>query len=101
MITVKDAALFMGIDYYEGDEMVTNNLQRAVDSSLYRLQSSVGDNVLDYFEADPRVESLLLMYAEEDYDNHTGGNKQAAAQNYLRELYETQLRLELRRLFEN
>lgn len=101
MIEVKDAAQFMGIDYYEDDEAVTANLQRAVNSATYRLYSSVGDRVLEFFEADPRVDSLLLIYTEEDYDNHTGSNKQASAQNHLRELYETQLRLELRRLLDD
>lgn len=97
MITIADAAQFIGIDYYEDDPLVTANLQRAVDSSVYRLKSSVGEKILDHFATDPRVDSLMLIYAEEQYDNHTGSNKQASAQNHVRNLYEDQLRLELRR----
>ena len=37
------------------------------------------------------------MYAEESYDNHTGSAKADAAKRHLRDLYEEQLRLELRR----
>ena len=97
MITVKDAAQFMGIDYFEGDEMVTGNISRALSSAVYRLKSSVGDDILDYFNDDTRTDSLLCMYTEEEYDNHTTNSKQASAQNHLRDLYETQLRLELSR----
>lgn len=96
MITVYQAAQYMGIDYYD-DEMVTVNLQRAVDSAPYRLHSSVGEAVEQYMPGDPRIEELLLMYAEESYDNHTGSAKADAAKRHLRDLYEDQLRLELRR----
>lgn len=100
MITINDAARYMGIDYYQGDEMVTANLQRAIASASSRLHGSVGKDVENYLPGDPRIDELLLIYAEESYDNHPGSAKQASAQNHLRDLYETQLRLELRRVKE-
>ena len=96
MITVKDAAQFLGIDYFEDDEMVTSNITRALSSAKYRLKSAIGDDVLDYFSDYTRTDSLLCIYTEEEYDNHTSNSsKQTSAQNHLRDLYETQLRLEL------
>ncbi len=98
MITINDVALYIGIDYYQGDEMVTANLQRAVASAPYRLYSTVGRDVEELMPGDPRIEELLLMYAEESYDNRQGGSaKQDAAKRHLRDTYEDELRLELRR----
>lgn len=97
MITIEQVAQYIGIDYYQGDAMVTANLQRAVNSAPYRLHSSVGEGVEEAFPDDPRIEELLLMYAEESYDNRVGNAKQDAAKRHLRDLYEDQLRLELRR----
>ena len=41
MVTIHDAALYVGIDYLD-DEMTRANLQRALDSALYRLYGAVG-----------------------------------------------------------
>lgn len=94
MITIHDAAQHIGIDYL--DTMVTANLQKAVNSATYRLYGSVGRDVEEYLPDDPRIETLLLIYTEEAYDNHVGSAKQDAAKNHLRDLYELQLRLELK-----
>ena len=99
MVTINDAALYVGIDYLD-DEMTRANLQRALDSALYRLYGAVGRDVETYLEGDPRVDQLVLIYTEEGYDNHPGSAKQDAAKNHLRENLELQLRLELRTLKE-
>ena len=99
MVTIKDAAQHIGIDYLD-DEMTTANLQRALDSAIYRLYGSVGRDVETYMVGDPRIDQLVLIYTEEGYDNHPGSAKQDAAKNHLRDNLELQLRLELRTLKE-
>ena len=95
MVTINDAAQHIGIDYLD-DGMTAANLQRALDSAIYRLYGSVGRDVEKYLDGDPRVAQLVLIYTEEGYDNHPGSAKQDAAKNHLRDNLELQLRLELR-----
>ena len=99
MVTLNDAAQYLGIDYLD-DVMTVANLQRALDSAIYRLYGAVGRDVETYLEGDPRVDQLVLIYTEEAYDNHPGSVKQDAAKNHLRDNLELQLRLELRVLKE-
>ena len=100
MVTINDAAQHIGIDYLD-DGMTAANLQRALDSAIYRLYGAVGRDVETYLEGDPRVDQLVLIYTEEGYDNHPGSAKQDAAKNHLRDNLELQLRLELRTLRED
>ena len=95
MVTIREAAQHIGIDYLD-DGMTAANLQRALDSAIYRLYGSVGRDVENYLDGDPRVDQLVLIYTEEGYDNHPGSAKQDAAKNHLRDNLELQLRLELR-----
>ena len=99
MVTINQAAQHIGIDYLD-DEMVRANLQRALDSAIYRLYGAVGREAETYLASDPRVDQLILIYTEEGYDNHPGSAKQDAAKNHLRDNLELQLRLELRILKE-
>ena len=99
MVTIIEAAQHIGIDYLD-DAMTAANLQRALDSAIYRLYGSVGREVEIYMEGDPRIDQLVLIYTEEGYDNHPGSAKQDAAKNHLRDMLELQLRLELRTLKE-
>ena len=97
MVTINEAAQYIGIDYLD-DVMTVANLQRALDSAIYRLYGSVGRDVEEYLGNDPRVTQLVLIYTEEGYDNHPGSAKQDAAKNHLRDNLELQLLLELRTL---
>ena len=99
MVTIQSAAMHIGIDYLD-DEMTAANLQRALDSAIYRLFGAVGRDVEVYLDGDPRVDQLILIYTEEAYDNHPGSAKQDAAKNHLRDTLELQLLLELRALRE-
>ena len=99
MVTIHEAAQYLGIDYLD-DGMTSANLGRALDSAIYRLYGSVGRDVETYLGGDPRVDQLVLIYTEEAYDNHPGSAKQDAAKNHLRDNLELQLRLELRTLKE-
>ena len=94
MVTIHDAAQHIGIDYLD-DEMTQANLQRALDSAIYRLYGAVGRDVESHLDGDPRVDQLVLIYTEEGYDNHPGSAKQDAAKNHLRDNLELQLKLEL------
>lgn len=100
MVTINEAAQHIGIDYYLDDAATSANLQRALDSAIYRLYGAVGRDVETYLKSDPRVDQLVLIYTEEAYDNHPGSAKQDAAKNHLRDNLELQLRLELRTLRE-
>ena len=97
MVTIQSAAMYLGIDYLD-DGMTAANLQRALDSAIYRLYGAIGRDVEFYLEGDPRVDQLVLIYTEEAYDNHPGSAKQDAAKNHLRDTLELQLLLELRAL---
>ena len=99
MVTINEAAQHIGIDYLD-DGMTAANLQRALDTSIYRLYGAVGRDVETYLDGDPRVDQLVLIYTEEAYDNHPGSAKQDAAKNHLRDNLELQLRLELSALRE-
>ena len=99
MVTIHEAAQYLGIDYLD-DGMTSANLGRALDSAIYRLFGAVGRDVETYLGDDPRVTQLVLIYTEEAYDNHPGSAKQDAAKNHLRDNLELQLRLELRTLKE-
>lgn len=99
MVTIQSAAMYLGIDYLD-DGMTAANLQRALDSAIYRLFGAVGRDVEVYLDRDPRVDQLVLIYTEEAYDNHPGSAKQDAAKNHLRDTLEMQLLLELRALRE-
>lgn len=99
MVTFNEAAEYIGIDYLD-DETVVANLRRALSSAIYRLYGAVGREVETYLDGDPRVDQLVLIYTEENYDNHPGNAKQDAAKNHLRDNLELQLRLELRTLKE-
>lgn len=94
MVDIKAAAQHLGIDYAD-DPMVSANLQRALGAAVYRLYGSVGRDIEDLMPTDPRVDQLVLIYTEEGYDNHPGSAKADVARNHLRDLLETQLRLEL------
>lgn len=94
MVTINEAAQHIGIDYLD-DGATAANLQRALDSAIYRLFGAVGRDVETYLDSDPRVDQLILIYTEEGYDNHPGSAKQDAAKNHLRDNLELQLRLEL------
>ena len=100
MVTITEAAEHIGIDYLD-DGMTAANLQRALDSAIYRLYGAVGRDVETYLNGDPRVDQLVLIYTEEGYDNHPGSAKQDAAKNHLRDNLELQLKLELSTLRES
>lgn len=95
MPTIDEALQHLGIDY--ADEMVTANVQRALASAYRRVLGAVGDDVESYLPNDERVEQLVLLYTQENYDARDASVKEANARRRLTDDLELQLRLELRR----
>jgi hypothetical protein len=95
MPTIDEALQHLGIDY--ADEMVTANVQRALASARRRVLGAVGDDVETYLPDDERVEQLVLLYTQENYDARDASAKEINARRRLTDDLELQLRLELRR----
>ncbi len=95
MVTIDEALQHLGIDY--ADEMVTANVQRALASAHRRMLGAVGDDVETYLPDDERVEQLVLLYTQENYDARDASAKEINARRRLTDDLEMQLRLELRR----
>lgn len=95
MPTLNEALQYMGIDY--ADDAVRANVQRALDTAEKILKGAVGDDVLDHLPDDPRVENLVLMYADDLYSERGVSAKVSGATRRLVADMELQLRLELRR----
>lgn len=94
MPTLKDALDYMHIDY--ADEVVSKNVQRALDTAKRTLKGSVGD-FETYAPGDERAKELVLMYADDLYSERGVSAKVSGAVRKLAETMENQLRLEIRR----
>ena len=64
VITVNDVLDYLGIDY--ADEMVTRNINRAINTADGELRESVADN---YPVDHPLTKELALIYASNAYEN--------------------------------
>lgn len=94
MPTIDEALQHLGIDY--ADEMVTANVQRALASAYRRMLGAVGTDVETYLPDDARIEQLVLLYTQENYDARDASAKEINARRRLTDDLELQLRLELR-----
>lgn len=95
MITTEQLAKFIPID--ETDELIEENLSRAVATAHYTLLGSIGEDVEELLPGDPRVTELELRYAADAYHERSASLKAAAAESRLVNAMENQLRFELRR----
>lgn len=89
VVTVDDVLNYLGIDY--ADDMVTNNINRAIKTADAYLKGSIGNN---YPLDDPRAKELALIIIADLYDNRT----MTTVSNNTRRLVDDlslQLRLEL------
>ena len=93
MPNIQDALFYLGID--ETDDMVTANVQRALNTATQRLHGAIGPDVEEYLPGDARVSELVLIYTREAYDADSLTDKARAALNHLKADLEPQLRLEL------
>lgn len=89
VVTVDEVLDYLGIDY--ADDMVTNNINRAIKTADAYLKGSIGS---DYPLDDPRAKELALIIVADLYDNRT----MTTVSNNTRRLVDDlslQLRLEL------
>lgn len=101
-ITNNELMNYLGFDF--ADDMITANLNRAIDTADMYLRGALGE---DYSMADSRAKELALIIAADLYDNR-GVNEQSGGShgisNNMRKLvYDMceQIRCEMRRKSQN
>lgn len=95
MPTLEAALMYLGIDY--ADDMVTENVERALNSAWHTVLSAVGEDAPTYLANDPRLEELTLIYLDALYSERGVSAKALGATRSLLSGMELQLRMELRR----
>lgn len=92
MVTVEDVKAYLGIDY--ADDMVTANIERAINTADAYLKGSIGS---DYPVDDPRAKELALIIISDLYDNRGLQSTISGNTRRLVDDLSLQLRLGLRR----
>lgn len=95
MPTLEAALMYLGIDY--ADDMVTKNVERALNSAWRTVLSAVGEDAPTYLGDDPRLEELTLIYLDALYSERGVSAKTLGATRSLVSGMELQLRMELSR----
>lgn len=92
VVTVEEVKNHLGIDYT--DDMVTANINRAIQTADAYLKGAIGDN---YPVDNPKSKELALMIVSDIYDDRgLSGTMSTSARKLVDDL-SWQLRLELRR----
>ena len=92
VVTVDEVRDYLGIDY--SDDMVINNIERAIKTADAYLKGSIGEN---YPITDPRSKELALIIISDLYDNRGVASTISGNTRRLVDDLSLQLRLELRR----
>ena len=92
VVSVDEIIAYLGIDY--ADDMVRNNLERAINTADAYLKGSIGK---DYPVEDPRSKELALIIISDLYDNRGLNDTVSGNTRRLVDDFSLQLRLELRR----
>lgn len=92
VVSVDEALDYLGIDY--SDDMVKNNIERAIKTADAYLKGSIGTN---YPVDDPRAKELALIIISDLYDNRGLNSTISGNTRKLVDDLSLQLRLELRR----
>ena len=95
MPNLQDVLFYLGIDY--DDTMVSANAERALNTAIQIMCGAIGEDVKVYLPDDPRVDELVLIYADDLYSQRGGSAKVSNATRRLVSDMELQLRMELRR----
>ena len=98
MPTYEQALEYLGIDY--ADDVVKNNVNRALATATKTLQGAVGSDVLTLMPDDERVRELILIYTDDLYSNRGVSAKVSNAVRLSVTSMELQVKLELRKLRE-
>lgn len=92
VVSVDEVLAYLGIDY--SDDMVNNNIERAIKTADAYLKGSIGNN---YPVEDPRSKELALIIISDLYDNRGLQSTISGNTRRLVDDLSLQLRLELRR----
>ena len=92
VVSVDEVLAYLGIDY--SDDMVTKNIERAIETADAYLKGSIGNN---YPGNDPRSKELALIIISDLYDNRGVQSTISGNTRRLVDDLSLQLRLELRR----
>lgn len=95
MPTLEEARIYLGIDY--ADDVVDLNILRALTDAAAYLESAVGEDIQKYLPDNPKVDRLILAYAQDLYDERGTSAKAGNAKREMIHSMELQLRLELAR----
>lgn len=99
MPTLEEALAYLGIDY--ADDMVSSNVQRALNAAVGVVKGAVGDDVIDSFPDNAKLRELILLHMADLYDQrNTTTLKGNAVNRRIVDSMEWQLKLELKRLKE-
>lgn len=96
-VTLNDVLQHLGVDELT-DTVINANATRALNTAEKILQGAVGEDVRQLMPNDPRVDELVLIYAEDLYSERGVGSKVSNATRRLVYDMELQLRMELRAL---
>ena len=94
MLTFDDVTDHLGIDYAD-DPVVQRKVQRAWNTAERVMLGAVGVDVRQYLPDDPRVDELVLIYADDLYSERGVSAKVSNATRMMVSTTELQLRLEL------
>ncbi|MDE5884745.1 MAG: head-tail connector protein [Oscillospiraceae bacterium] len=96
MPTLEEALAYLGIDY--ADDMVSSNVQRALNAAVGVVKGAVGDDVIDSFPDNAKLRELILLHMADLYDQrNTTTLKGNAVNRRIVDSIEWQLKLELKR----
>lgn len=95
MPNIEDVLAHLGIDY--ADDVVTRNVQRAMNTAWQVMLGSIGEDVEKYLPDDPRVTELIMIYVDDLYSERGVSAKVSGATRQMVNTMEWQLRLELAR----
>ena len=99
MPTLEEALAYLGIDY--ADDMVSSNVRRALNAAVGVVKSAVGDDVIDSFPDNAKLQELILLHMADLYDQRNTTTLKGNAVNHrIVDSMEWQLKLELKRLKE-
>lgn len=99
MPELEEALAYLGIDY--ADDMVSSNVQRALNAAFSIVKGAVGDDVLDYLPNNDKLKELVLLHTADLYDQRNTTTLKANAVNRrIVDSMEWQLKLELKQLKE-
>lgn len=96
MPVLEEALDYLGIDY--ADEIVSQNVQRALNAAAGVVKGAVGDDVYELLPDSEKLKEFTLLHTADLYDErNTTTLKTAAVNRRIITVMELQLKMEYRR----